>query len=97
MIVYQVRITVNATAHDEWLHWMRTVHVPDVIATGLISSFQIWRAKNSEAVEYRYNFYFMDEKSFDKYQKEFATKLKAHPHERFPDQFKATRQIFHQL
>ena len=62
MIIYQVKIIIQAAAHQEWLHWMRTVHVSDLIATGLISSYQIWKVDNPEEIEYCFNYYFANER-----------------------------------
>jgi len=97
MIVYQVKIIIEATAHKEWLQWMQTVHVPDMIATGMISSFQIWKASNTEEITYYYNYYFSTLEDYERYQNEYAPKLKAHPKKKFPNQFKANRKVFYQL
>ena len=97
MIVYQVKIMIEASIHNEWLLWMQTVHIPDMIATGLISTFQIWKASNSEEIEYCFNYYFSAMEDFERYQDEYAPKLKAHPKKKFPNQFKANRQVFFQL
>ena len=35
MILYNVTININHELEKEWLHWMQTQHVPEVMATGL--------------------------------------------------------------
>ena len=32
MIIYNVTVNIDDSVHDEWLHWMRSVHIPDVLA-----------------------------------------------------------------
>lgn len=43
MYVYNVTLKVAIERADEWLHWMRTVHIPDVIATGLFTGHRLHR------------------------------------------------------
>lgn len=35
MIIYNVTVNVEEDIHTEWLDWMKTVHIPEVMATGL--------------------------------------------------------------
>ncbi|MBP6533289.1 MAG: DUF4286 family protein [Bacteroidia bacterium] len=41
MILYNVTTNVEATAHEEWLDWMLTAHIPDVMSTGMFLEFHI--------------------------------------------------------
>ncbi len=34
MIIYNVTVNVENEIKDEWLHWMKTIHIPDVMQTG---------------------------------------------------------------
>ncbi|MBT6516091.1 MAG: DUF4286 family protein, partial [Crocinitomicaceae bacterium] len=34
MIVYSVTVKVNQEIEENWLRWMKEVHIPDVMATG---------------------------------------------------------------
>ena len=34
MIIYNVTIKVDKRIHDEWLPWMKDVHIKDVVNTG---------------------------------------------------------------
>lgn len=35
MIIYNVTISVDESVEQEWLTWMREIHIPEVLATGL--------------------------------------------------------------
>ena len=35
MVLYNVTINIDYAVHDEWLDWMKNVHIPDVMNTGL--------------------------------------------------------------
>ena len=34
MIIYNVTVSIDYDVHDEWLDWMRSIHIPEVMATG---------------------------------------------------------------
>lgn len=41
MIIYNVTVKINPEVHLDWLEWMQTVHIPDVMQTGKFESNQI--------------------------------------------------------
>lgn len=94
MLTYQVKVTVDALVEEKWLHWMKTVHIPDVIATGLIRSFHILKPEIGEERTYYFHYHFSSKADFDHYTQEFGPALKADVLEKFPDQFTASRQVF---
>ena len=34
MIIYNVTINIDESAHDQWLNWLKTKHIGEVLATG---------------------------------------------------------------
>jgi hypothetical protein len=94
MLTYQVKIKVEANIEAEWLQWMKTAHIPDMIATGLIQSFQIMKA-DSETCLYLFHYQFGSISDYQYYEQEFAPALKAHPVEKVPNQFTAEREVLH--
>lgn len=34
MIIYNVTINIDESVHDQWLNWMKTKHIDEVLATG---------------------------------------------------------------
>jgi hypothetical protein len=49
MIMYNVTVNVDEDAHDEWLKWMKEVHIPDMLSTGLFTEGKIARILAEEA------------------------------------------------
>ncbi len=43
MIIYNVTVNVDADVAEDWLRWMHSVHVPEVMATGLFLDSRILR------------------------------------------------------
>jgi hypothetical protein len=38
MYIYNVTTNVAESIHDQWLHWMKTKHIPAMLATGKFSN-----------------------------------------------------------
>jgi len=43
MIIYNVTVSVEESIEVDWLAWMRDVHIPEVMSTGIFSKSQINR------------------------------------------------------
>ncbi len=41
MIIYNVTINIDESVHDEWLQWMQTKHIKDVLNTGCFTSARL--------------------------------------------------------
>lgn len=48
MILYNVTISIDNTVADEWLQWMKDVHIPEVMQTGFFTGNQICRVMEDE-------------------------------------------------
>ena len=48
MLIYNVTNKVDPAIAQEWLDWMKTSHVPDVMRTGLFSNYRICRLDQVE-------------------------------------------------
>lgn len=36
MIVYSVTVNIDSSIHEDWLAWMKSKHIPDVMATVIL-------------------------------------------------------------
>ncbi len=58
MVIYNVTLSVEESITKEWLDWMRTTHIPEVMGCGFFSKAQITRVitqtdnTNSFAISY---------------------------------------------
>jgi hypothetical protein len=43
MLLYNITIGIDKEVEYEWLHWMKTVHIPEVMRTNLFSDFKIYK------------------------------------------------------
>ncbi len=38
MYIYNITINIEESVHEEWLVWMKEIHIPDILATGKFSN-----------------------------------------------------------
>ncbi len=96
MILYNVTINIDSSVHDEWLEWMQTEHIPDVLATGLFIDNKIFRIKScddEEGITYSVQYFLNNMEDYEKYQNEFSGKLQKEHMEKYQDKFAAFRTI----
>jgi len=95
MIVYNVTVKIENSVHDEWLHWMKTVHIPDVLQTGKFSENRMLRVLVDETDGKTYSIQYTCESMevLEAYQREDAPKLQAEHTQRYKDKFVAFRTL----
>jgi hypothetical protein len=70
MYLYNVTCLVTNDLHTEWLAWMRSEHIPEVIATGLFSHHRILRLRDtdeSDGVTYAIQYFCSSREAYDLY------------------------------
>lgn len=101
MLYYCVTVTIDKKRHDEWLEWMRSEHIPDVLRTGLFLSASIYRvlepAPESEMVQYEIRYTCRSKKDYDSYQVNHAPNLQAAHTGKFHGHFTASRKLLESL
>ncbi len=99
MIVYNVTVSVDAEVAEEWLHWMRTVHVPDVMATGLFLDHRIMRvlAEDEGGLTYAVQYTCADMAAYERYREQHAARLQAETHKRYGPRLAAFRTLLEVL
>jgi len=94
MYIYNVTVTIEEEIHSDWLTWMKEVHIPDVMRTGLFVENKICKLISQEMeTTYAIQYTFHDMNDLKKYQKEFAPKLQQDHKEKFKDKFAAFRTV----
>ncbi len=96
MLLYNVTITIDKDVHPEWLRWMRETHIPDVLATGMFSSYRLCRLLGHEHEDseiFTVQCRVKDMALLMRYQQEFAPELQRQHRERFEGKFAAFRTV----
>lgn len=79
MLIYNVTTKVDWLIHDQWLKWMQTVHVPEVMATGCFQQHQMVRILETDETEgatYAVQYYAATEGDYHRYLALFAPALR---------------------
>jgi hypothetical protein len=96
MIVYNVTVIVEPSIHDEWLTWMKEVHLPEVLATGRFLNCNMYKINPQNTEEeptysIQYNAESME--NYEKYVANEAPALKKKTEEKYGENVLAYRTI----
>jgi len=95
MIIYNVTVNIDNSVHHEWLNYMTTKHIGDVVATGCFTEGKIFRIMVDEQSGVSYSVQYTAKSMEDilRYQKEFAPALQKEHSEKYRDKFTAFRTL----
>jgi hypothetical protein len=95
MYIYNVTVNLSEDIHDEWLRWMKEVHIPDVMRTNCFTGNRILKVLyvNDEGFTYSIQYMFRNMADIEVYQKSFAAALQAEHKAKFGDKYTAFRTL----
>ncbi len=95
MIIYNVTVSVEESIKEDWLNWMKSQHIPDLLSLGIFTKAKIHRiitngdSENTFAVAYTC----ADMKKLHYYQLKYAPKFQKDHAVKFKDKAIAFRTI----
>ena len=89
MIIYNETIIVDESIYRNWLHWMQSVHIPAVMATGYFDSYKILQVLDSpnEGVTYCIQYQAKNIESYNQFNSKHQLALQAAHQQKFENQF----------
>ncbi len=96
MIIYNVTVNINEEVHEEWVAWMRDVHIPDVMATGFFVEHRFAKVlltQNEGGVTYSIQYLCKSMADLQIYQGSHAPRLQADVQAKFEGKFVAFRTV----
>jgi len=97
MILYNVTIKISEDVHAQWIDWMQTKHIPDVMKTGLFLEKKLLRIMNHDqdggGFTYAIQYLCKNINDYNIYQDKYAAKLQAEHSNKFKDKFVAYRTL----
>lgn len=99
MIIYNVTVSVEKSITNDWLNWMKTKHIPEVMATGIFTKAQINKviaqgdSNNTFAIAYTC----ASMKDLHQYQIKFSDELQQKHIARYGDKVVAFRTIMESI
>lgn len=95
MVLYSVTVNVIEEIHEEWIQWMREMHVPEVMNTGCFGMHKIMKLKEPKQDGHTYSFqYFCEsQERLNEYLEKYAPALRADVEQKYANKFVAFRTI----
>ena len=96
MIIYNVTINIDPSVHEDWLQWMREVHIPEVLETNLFVDNRILKVLGddvSEGFTYSIQYTCNSMEDYEKYKLNHAPELQRKHTERYKDKFVSFRTL----
>ena len=94
-ILYNVTVNIDHEIEEEWLHWMRDTHIPDVLKTGFFLEARMCRVLADDMGGQTYSMQYLapDMQSYKKYIHEEAPRLQEEYNTRYEGKYVAFRTI----
>lgn len=94
-ILYNVTVKILIDKAEEWLDWMQTIHIPDVMATGKFDSFRMTEIieEDDQGRTFSIQYVSSNMETFQSYQAEDAKKLQEEHQIRYKDMYVAFRTL----
>ena len=96
MILYNITLAVDESVHREWVEWMKSEHIPAVLATGLFLDHRFWRMLSDHGqtgVTYCVQYHLQSMADFEDYEKHYADQIRQQTQARFGERTVAFRTL----
>ena len=96
MIIYNLTINVDESVHNEWLEWMKTSHIPDVMRTGIFKEYKLLRLlgdDESGGLTYCVQYICDSVEKYKQYEDIYAPALRSEYNSRYKDKYVAFRTL----
>ncbi len=97
MIIYNVTINIENDVHLDWVNWMKTVHIPQVMATGFFIEHKFCKLLNTEEDEtghtYAIQYTCANRSDLDEYREKHSSALQKEHLARYEGKFVSFRTL----
>ncbi len=99
MIIYNVTVKVDHEVREDWLNWMKTKHIPDVMETGFFLDNKLYRVMIDEqdGVTYSVQYSCASLADLEEYQEKYAPALQKEHSLRYQNKFVAFRTLLEKV
>lgn len=99
MIIYNVTVNIENDVREEWLNWMKTIHMPDVMRTGYFLNSRVCKVLVDEEQGTTYSFQYTcaNLKDLEEYQRLHSLRLQNEVAKRYANKFVAFRTILEEV
>lgn len=101
MIIYNVTINIEEDIEQDWLDWMKAVHIPQVMETGFFTGHNVYKIISSpmedDGVSYCVQYFCDKLEDYETYHNEYAEELQKLHNQKFGGKFTAVRTILREV
>jgi hypothetical protein len=100
MFLYNVTVGVDRSIEAEWIQWMKTEHIPNVMKTGLFVENKMYRVHTADeepAVSYAVQYFATTLDQVQQYLEKFAPHLREESQEKFGSRQAAYRTLLEEV
>lgn len=95
MIIYNVTVNIDNDVREEWLSWMKSVHIPDVMATGFFLENKICKVlvNEEQGTTYSIQYTAASMNDLQEYQQQHAPRLQKEHNDKYGSKAVAFRTL----
>lgn len=95
MILYNVTVNIDHDVEQDWLQWMKDVHIPEVMSTGLFVSSRMYKvlADDDGGTTYAIQYSCATMEQYERYRDEHAPRLRSETQKNYGGKFVAFRTL----
>lgn len=96
MILYNITINVTPDIEEDFISWMKSVHIPEVLETGIFNEHKFFRLLHDSedgSTNYCIQYFTESIEKMMEYEKKHAALLRAKTKERYQDKAVAFRTL----
>ena len=101
MILYNVTVNVDDNINNEWVQWMKKIHIPEVMATGMFVEYKMFkvltRQPDETGVTYSIQYFAKNMADYENYKTNFGPALQLKTMQKYGDALMAFRTVLEQL
>ena len=96
MIIYNVTINIENDVKDEWVKWMKTIHIPEVMNTGCFVEYKICKVLVDEEQGTTYSVQYTS-KTMQEYERQHAPRFQKAMADKYGNKLVAFRTLLEVL
>lgn len=100
MFLYNVTIGIDPSVEQEWIAWMKSKHIPDVLRTGMFSEYKMYKVlhdNNDGTTSYSVQYFSDSLEKVVRYLEVFAPALVEEHRALFKDKHVAFRTLLEEI
>lgn len=94
-IIYNVTVNISDEKHEDWLHWMKTKHISDVMETNSFEEYRMCKVLSDDPEGQTYSIQYLcaDKATLESYIQNHASRLQREHKSKFEGHYVAFRTL----